>query len=56
MHDATFHFIASQTGAYEYLCPVPGSAKQGMMGRLFVVENVGLSISRIPSVVPLNSG
>lgn len=36
MHEGTFAFTASATGTYQYLCPVPGHAEEGMAGTLVV--------------------
>jgi rusticyanin len=38
MHDATFTFRATRAGAYQYLCPVPGDSRAGMVGVLIVAE------------------
>ncbi|HET9061386.1 MAG TPA: sulfocyanin-like copper-binding protein [Acidimicrobiales bacterium] len=32
MHEATINFTASSPGTYEYICPVPGHAQEGMAG------------------------
>ena len=37
MHTGTLSFTATNAGTYEYLCPVPGHAEEGMAGS-FVVE------------------
>ncbi len=37
MHTGTLSFTATTAGTYEYLCPVPGHAEEGMAGS-FVVE------------------
>jgi rusticyanin len=37
MHEGSMTFTASTPGTYEYLCPVPGHARKGMVGS-FVVE------------------
>ena len=37
MHAGTLSFTATTTGTYQYLCPVPGHAQQGMVGS-FIVE------------------
>jgi plastocyanin len=34
MHASTMTFIASTSGTYQYLCPVPGHAENGMHGTL----------------------
>lgn len=36
MHAATMAFTATATGSYQYLCPVPGHAQQGMAGTFAV--------------------
>lgn len=36
MHEATITFTASTPGDYQYLCPVPGHAQEGMVGALTV--------------------
>ena len=36
MHDGTIAFTAGTPGSYEYLCPVPGHAQQGMRGTFTV--------------------
>lgn len=38
MHEGTLSFTASVPGTYQYLCPVPGHAQEGMAGT-FVVSN-----------------
>ena len=38
MHTGTLTFTASARGAYHYLCPVPGHAREGMAGALFVAR------------------
>ena len=38
MHTGTFTFTAGTSGTYQYLCPVPGHAQEGMAGT-FVVSN-----------------
>jgi rusticyanin len=38
MHTGTLNFTATTPGRYEYLCPVPGHAQDGMVGT-FVVTN-----------------
>jgi rusticyanin len=40
MHTGTLSFTAATPGTYQYLCPVPGHAQQGMTG-LFTVSNTG---------------
>ncbi len=40
MHAGAFSFRAASPGTYEYLCPVPGHAQQGMAGT-FVVGATG---------------
>jgi rusticyanin len=37
MHTGTLSFTAATAGTYEYLCPVPGHAEEGMAGS-FLVE------------------
>ncbi len=37
MHEGALSFTASAAGTYQYLCPVPGHAQEGMVGT-FVVE------------------
>jgi nitrite reductase (NO-forming) len=32
MHAGTLTFTATTPGTYQYLCPVPGHAQQGMTG------------------------
>lgn len=36
MHTGTVRFTAGTAGTYEYLCPVPGHAREGMAGTLVV--------------------
>jgi rusticyanin len=36
MHEGTLTFTASSTGTYQYLCPVPGHAQEGMIGTFAV--------------------
>jgi rusticyanin len=36
MHEGTLTFTAGQAGTYQYLCPVPGHAQEGMAGTLTV--------------------
>ncbi len=36
MHEGTLHFTASTPGTYQYLCPVPGHAQEGLVGTLIV--------------------
>jgi rusticyanin len=36
MHAATLSFTASTPGTYQYLCPVPGHAQEGMTGTFIV--------------------
>ncbi|HUY51899.1 MAG TPA: sulfocyanin-like copper-binding protein [Streptosporangiaceae bacterium] len=36
MHAGTFTFTAATPGAYQYLCPVPGRAQEGMAGSFTV--------------------
>lgn len=36
MHTGTLTFTASTPGAYQYLCPVPGHAQEGMAGTFIV--------------------
>jgi len=36
MHAGTLSFTANTSGTYQYLCPVPGHAEQGMLGTLVV--------------------
>jgi sulfocyanin SoxE-like protein len=36
MHTGTIAFIATTPGSYQYLCPVPGSARDGMAGTFTV--------------------
>jgi rusticyanin len=36
MHTGTLSFTASTAGTYQYLCPVPGHAKEGMAGSFVV--------------------
>ena len=36
MHTATLTFTATTPGTYQYLCPVPGHAQQGMTGTFTV--------------------
>ena len=36
MHAATMAFTATAPGSYQYLCPVPGHAQQGMAGTFAV--------------------
>ncbi len=36
MHAGTFNFTASVPGTYQYLCPVPGHAEDGMAGSFVV--------------------
>lgn len=38
MHTGTLSFTANRAGSYEYLCPVPGHAEEGMAGG-FVVSS-----------------
>jgi rusticyanin len=37
MHTGTISFTATASGTYQYLCPVPGHAQEGMIGS-FVVQ------------------
>ncbi|MBF6557989.1 MAG: hypothetical protein IVW52_17925 [Acidimicrobiales bacterium] len=37
LHTATLAFTASPPGTYQYLCPVPGHAQEGMAGNFVVV-------------------
>jgi len=36
MHAGTLTFAASSSGTYQYLCPVPGHAQEGMVGTFIV--------------------
>jgi rusticyanin len=36
MHAGTISFTAATPGSYQYLCPVPGHAQEGMAGTLTV--------------------
>jgi rusticyanin len=36
MHEGTLSFTATAAGTYQYLCPVPGHAQEGMVGTLTV--------------------
>jgi rusticyanin len=36
MHAGTLTFTATTPGSYQYLCPVPGHAREGMAGRITV--------------------
>lgn len=36
MHEGTLTFTADTAGSYQYLCPVPGHAQQGMVGAFVV--------------------
>lgn len=36
MHAATITFTATTPGSYQYLCPVPGHAQEGMAGAFTV--------------------
>ncbi len=36
MHTATLTFTAITPGIYQYLCPVPGHAQEGMAGAFIV--------------------
>ena len=36
MHTATLSFTASSAGTFQYLCPVPGHAQEGMVGSFVV--------------------
>ena len=36
MHAGTLSFTATTPGSYQYLCPVPGYAREGMAGTLTV--------------------
>lgn len=36
MHTGTLDFTAATTGTYQYLCPVPGHAQEGMLGTFMV--------------------
>jgi rusticyanin len=38
MHAGTISFTADASGAYQYLCPVPGHARTGMVGTLLVTS------------------
>ena len=38
MHVGTLAFTAGKPGTYQYLCPVPGHAKDGMAGTFAVVS------------------
>jgi plastocyanin len=39
LHEGTVSFTASTAGTYEYLCPVPGHAQEGMLGSFIVQSN-----------------
>ena len=39
LHEGTLAFTASTPGEYQYLCPVPGHAENGMVGRFVVTAN-----------------
>jgi rusticyanin len=39
MHAGTLAFTAGRTGSYQYLCPVPGHAKDGMVGAFVVTAS-----------------
>jgi len=36
MHVGTLTFTAGKSGMYQYLCPVPGQARDGMAGTFVV--------------------
>jgi uncharacterized cupredoxin-like copper-binding protein len=36
MHAGTLAFTAASPGSYQYLCPVPGHAREGMAGTFIV--------------------
>ncbi len=38
MHTAALTFTAVTPGTYRYLCPVPGHAAKGMIGKLIVAS------------------
>jgi rusticyanin len=38
MHAATLRFTAATPGTYQYLCPVPGHARKGMVGTFVVAR------------------
>jgi plastocyanin len=38
MHTAALTFTAITPGTYRYLCPVPGHAAKGMIGKLIVAS------------------
>jgi rusticyanin len=38
MHTGTVSFTADRSGAYQYLCPVPDHAREGMVGTLLVTS------------------
>ena len=40
LHAATLRFTAGPPGSYEYLCPVPGHAAQGMVGTFTVTADL----------------
>jgi rusticyanin len=39
MHSGTLSFSATKSGTYQYLCPVPGHAKAGMVGAFVVTAS-----------------
>jgi rusticyanin len=38
MHTGTFTFTATKSGTYQYLCPVPGHARDGIVGAFVVAS------------------
>jgi plastocyanin len=37
MHSGTITFTASTSGTYQYLCAVPGYARNGLFGKFLVI-------------------
>jgi plastocyanin len=38
LHTGTLSFTATKSGTYQYLCPVPGHARDGMVGTFEVAS------------------
>jgi nitrite reductase (NO-forming) len=37
IHEGTLAFTATTPGTYQYLCPIPGHAREGMTGTFMVL-------------------
>jgi rusticyanin len=48
MHTGTLVFTATRSGIYHYLCPVPGYARDGMVGSFVVSGEGGVWFQHIP--------